>query len=87
MLSRGSKAAPCSGPFALGRPHYASTPRQDAGPEGLEGGGGGLGVSGVCLLDKMMILRGIETTVGYMNRPQNGGMWRFPMYASVLVLI
>ena len=33
---------PYSGPFALGRPHHASTPRQGARPQGLErveGGG------------------------------------------------
>ena len=27
----------CSGPFVLGRPHHASTPRQGARPQGLEG--------------------------------------------------
>ena len=28
---------PCSGPFALGRPHHASTPRQGAQPQGWRG--------------------------------------------------
>ena len=28
---------PCSGQFMLGRPHNASTPRQGARPQGLEG--------------------------------------------------
>ena len=32
---------PCSGPFALGRSHHASTPRQGARPQGLEGVEGG----------------------------------------------
>ena len=53
--------------------------------------GGGLGGSGpkthwgMCLLDKIMILQGVELTiqplgVGYANRPKKGGMWRFPLY-------
>ena len=28
---------PYSGPFALGRPHHASTPRQGVRPQGFEG--------------------------------------------------